>query len=207
MTDTSPNTAPQKPKRNGRKTLIAVGAIGAVLAAGAATTAYSHGGFSKGMRHIGVEAGHYGGMVQKARFFHRRPKTVEDAQKRAERMAKHLAIEIDADGPQTTKLVELARGVAADVFPIRQSIKDVRKEALDLLSADTVDRTRMEAIRAEQFAKFETISKRMTTALADAAEVLNPEQRKDLAKRAEEWRGMGGRHRRGGWRKHRGFED
>ena len=206
MSDKSPNTTPQKPKRT-RNTLIAVGAVGAILAAGAATTAFSHGGMYKGMRHIGVEAQHFGGNVHKARFFHRRPKTVEDAQKRAERMAKHLAIEIDADGPQTTKLVELARGVASDVFPMRQSIKEVRKEALELLSAETVDRTRLEAIRTEQFGKIETISKRITTALADAAEVLNPEQRKDLAKRAEEWRGMGRHHRRGGWRKHRRWED
>jgi Spy/CpxP family protein refolding chaperone len=138
-------------------------------------------------------------MVHKARFFDRRPKTIEDAQKRAERMAKHFSIEVDATSEQTDKLVELARGAAGDVFPIRRSTKEVRKEGIEILSAETVDRARLEEIRTEQFAKFETISKRLTTALADAAEVLNPEQRKALAERVKEWRGWrGGR----GWRGH-----
>ena len=198
MTKTE-NSAPKKPKRGSRNALILAGAVGAVLAAGVATHAFSHGGMGKGMRHFAVEAGHYGNMVHKARFFDRRPKTVEDAQKRAERMAKHFSIEVDATSEQTDKLVELARGAAGDVFPIRRSTKEVRKEGIEILSAETVDRARLEEIRTEQFAKFETISKRLTTALADAAEVLNPEQRKALAERAKEWRGWrGGR----GWRGH-----
>lgn len=204
MSETTPNPAPSAAKRRPSRTLIAVGAIGAVLAAGAATSAYSHGGFYKGMRHAGVEAE---GMMHKARFFHRQPTTVEEAQKRAERMAKHLAIEIDANGEQMDKLVEIAKGVAADVFPIRESIKSVREEGLGVLTGDTVDRAKLEAMRTEQFAKFETISKRLTTALADAAEVLNPEQRKQLAERVKDWRGPEGRGHRGGWGKHRPWRD
>lgn len=201
MTDMNASPARKAPRRRLSRTLVAVGAVGAVLAAGAATTAYSHGGFYKGMRHIGVEAE---GMMHNARFFHRKPKTVEEAQKRAEKMAKHLAIEIDANGEQMDKLVDIARGVAADVFPIRQSIKQVRKEGLEVLSGETVDRAKLEAMRSEQFTKFEEISKRLTTAVADAAEVLNPEQRKMLAERVEEWRGhRGGRHHRGGRKHHR----
>ena len=199
MTNPAPNTAPKPPKRRMSRTLIAVGAVGAVLAAGAATTAYSHGGFYKGMRHVGVEAE---SMVHKARFFHRKPTTVEEAQKRAEKMAKHLSIEIDANGEQMDKLVEIAKDVAADVFPIRESIKEVREEGLEILSGETVNRARLEEMRTEQFAKFETISKRLTTAMADAAEVLEPEQRKQLAERVKEWRGH-----RGGWRKHRRWHD
>lgn len=206
MTET-PNSAPQKPKRGMRNTLIAVGVVGTVVAAGAATHAFSEGGMGKGMRHFAVEASHYGQMVHKARFFHRRPKTIEDAQKRAERMAKHFAIEVDANSEQTEKLVELARGVAGDVFPIRKSIKEVRKEGIEILSANTVDRARLEELRTEQFAKFDEISKRLTTALADAAEVLEPDQRQELAQRAKEWRGWRGRgpHRGPHW--HRPWSD
>ncbi len=204
MSEATPNTTPSAPKRRMSRTLVAVGAIGAVLAAGAATTAYSQGGFYKGMRHAGVEAE---GMIHKARFFHRKPKTVEEAQKRAEKMAKHLAIEIDANGEQMDKLVVIAKGVAADVFPIRQSIKEVRDEGIEVLTGETVDRTRLEAMRTEQFTKFEAISKRLTTAMADAAEVLNPEQRTMLAERVKEWRGHRGRGHRGGGRKHRRWHD
>ncbi len=200
MTET-PNSAPQKPKRGMRNTLIVVGAIGTIAAAGVATHAFSQGGMGKNMRHFAVEAGHYGQMMHKARFFHRRPKTIEDAQKRAERMAKHFAIEVDANSEQTEKLVELARGVAGDVFPIRKSIKEVRKEGIEILTAENVDRARLEELRTEQFDKFDEMSKRLTTALADAAEVLEPKQRQELAERAKEWRGWGGRR---GWGGHRG---
>ena len=195
MTETQ--HAPKSPKR--RAAYVAAGVVGSLLAAGAVTAAVSQVGFDKGMRHMTVEAGHYGNMVQKARFFHKRPKTVEEAQDRAERMVKHFAIEIDANAEQTTKLVELARGVAGDVFPIRQSIKDARKEGLDLLGADTVDAAKIEALRAEQFGKIDAVSKRLTTALADAATVLNADQRKALVERVKEWRGRGGRHRGRGW--------
>lgn len=199
MTETK--NSPKSPKR-GRKVFIAAGVVGSLIAAGAVTAAVSQVGFDKGMRHLSVEAGHYGNMVQKARFFHQRPKTVEEAQDRAERMAKHFAIEIDANGEQTGKLVELARGVASDVFPMRKSIMDARKEGLEILGADTVDRSKIEALRAEQFGKIEAISKRLTTAIADAADVLNADQRKELVKRVKEWRGMRG-HRRGpGWGGH-----
>ena len=206
MTET-PNPAPQKPKRRVRNTLIVVGAIGTIAAAGAATHAFSHGGMAKNMRHFAVEAGHYGQMMHKARFFHRRPKTVEDAQKRAERMAKHFAIEVDANAEQTDKLVELARGVAVDVFPIRKSIKEVRKEGIEILTAETVDRSRLEELRTEQFTKFVEISKRLTTAMADAAEVLDAKQRQHLAERVKEWRGWRGRGQHRGSPRHRPWFD
>ncbi len=145
--------------------------------------------------------------MHKARFFHRRPKTVEDAQKRAERMAKHFAIEVDANTVQTEKLVELARGVASDVFPIRKSIKEVRKEGIEILTAEAVDRARLEELRIKQFAKFDEISKRLTTALADAAEVLDAKQRQELAERAKEWRGWRGRGPHRGPPRHRPWFD
>ena len=145
MTETQKSTQPVK---RGRKLFIAAGVVGSLIAAGAVTAAVSQVGFDKSMRHMSVEADHYGHMVQKARFFHRRPKTVEEAQKRAERMAKHFAIEIEANGEQTGKLVELANAVATDVFPMRQAMKDARKQAVDLLSADTIDRAKIEALRA-----------------------------------------------------------
>lgn len=205
MTKTTPNSVPQAPQRRVSRVLVAVVAVGAVLAAGAATTAYSQGGFYKGMRHAGVEAE---SMVHKARFRHGKPKTVEEAQKRAERMAKHFAIEIDANGEQMDKLVDIAKGVAADVFPLRESMMSVRQEAVDLLSGETVDREKLETMRGEQFAKIEEASKRVTVALADAAEVLDAEQRKKLAERIKEWRGHDGRGWRGrgeGRGKHRGW--
>jgi Spy/CpxP family protein refolding chaperone len=49
------------------------------------------------------------------------------------------------------------------------------------LTAPTIDRTAIERLRAEQIALADTASKRIAQALADATEVLNPEQRRKIA--------------------------
>jgi len=54
-----------------------------------------------------------------------------------------------------------------------------------LLAAPTIDRAAIEKLRAEQITLADASSKRMTQALADAGEVLNPEQRKKLAERMQ----------------------
>ena len=56
-----------------------------------------------------------------------------------------------------------------------------RSQAITLLTASTIDRTAIERLRAEQLGLAETASKRIALALADTAEVLNPEQRKKIA--------------------------
>ena len=76
-----------------------------------------------------------------------------------------------------------------------------RKRAVELLAEPTVDRAAIEALRAEQVARADAASKRLARALGDAAEVLTPEQRKQLAERIEEMRERRGRGR-GWW--HRG---
>ena len=57
------------------------------------------------------------------------------------------------------------------------------------MTAPTVDRTAIERLRAEQIGLAETASKRIAQALADAAEVLSPEQRRKVA----DWMAHGGR--------------
>lgn len=102
---------------------------------------------------------------------------------RIERMAKHFAVEIDATPEQSAKLAEIARGAAQDLRPIRETLRDARKRGMTLLTAPNVDRAAIEQLRSEQIRAADAASKRLTQALADAADVLTPEQRKMAAER------------------------
>jgi len=68
-------------------------------------------------------------------------------------------------------------------LPLRGQMRAARREALALLSAETIDRAAIEHLRAEQLQLAEAGSKRLVVALADAAEVLTQEQRVALAER------------------------
>jgi protein CpxP len=106
-----------------------------------------------------------------------------------DRMLKHLYVEIDATDAQKQKLEPIVKQAAKDLLPLRDKARDARKRALELLTADTVDRGAIEALRAEHLQMAEQASKRLTQAFADIAEVLTPAQRKDLAARFERHRG------------------
>ena len=54
---------------------------------------------------------------------------------------------------------------------------------MEILTAAQVDRAALEAHRARQMQLLTTVSERLTTAVADAAEVLTPEQRVKAADR------------------------
>jgi periplasmic protein CpxP/Spy len=109
-----------------------------------------------------------------------------------ERMVKHLAVEIDATPEQQQKLAGIAKEAARDLAPLRGQALETRRQAIELLSAPNIDRGAIEALRAAKIQQADAASQRIARALADAAEVLTPEQRKTLAQRAARWHG---RHR------------
>lgn len=189
---TNPETTPANPgpgrphgcRSRGRGLVVAILALSAVGAGFFAGKAMSHG---FGRHHFGHGTGF-------TKVF--APANLEDATDRAARMARHLAVEVDATKEQEAKLIALSKGVAGDVFPIRQKIVEARKKGVELMKAPTIDRAAIEQLRAEQLTNIDAISKRLSTALADAGEVLTPEQRGKLAERIESWR-----ERRGWWRR------
>jgi len=109
-----------------------------------------------------------------------------------ERMVKHLAVEIDATPEQQQKLAAIAKDAARDLAPLRGQAMETRRQAIELLSAPNIDRGAIEVLRAGKIQQADAASQRIARALADAAEVLTPEQRKTLAQRAARWHG---RHR------------
>jgi periplasmic protein CpxP/Spy len=98
---------------------------------------------------------------------------------------------IDATDEQEDKIEAIMDKVHDDVRPIMRSFRDTREDLAELLGAATIDREALEKLRAERVAAIDQASRTVATALADAAEVLTPEQRKELLEHFEDrgWRG------------------
>jgi Spy/CpxP family protein refolding chaperone len=108
------------------------------------------------------------------------PAMIED---RADKGIRHLSIEIDATPDQQEKLRTIVRGLVKDMLPLRETHQDMALRARSLLTQPTVDKAEIEKFRAEQIARMDSASKRVTQAITDAADVLSPEQRRKLADR------------------------
>jgi protein CpxP len=193
--DTSPNApatsapGPQATPRRGRRYFtIAAIVIAAGLTGAVATQAFEH-GFGRGGWHghgmMGGFGGRFGGPIDPER-----------AARRADRMVRHLAIEIDATTEQQEKLRGIVKSAVSDLLPMREKARAARERARTLLTQPSIDRAAIEAFRAEQIALADQASKRLSQALAEAAEVLTPEQRQQISEHMERRRG----HWRG-WRR------
>jgi len=164
--------------------------LGLVALAGGIVGAFAGKAFSHGPHMFG-HFGHGPGFWRTAGG----PFDPAKAAERAERMAKHLAVEIDATKEQQEKLAEIAKAFIREVGPQRDVMIEARKQAVDLLTKPDLDRGAIEKLRADQIANAELVSRQLTQALVKAAEVMTPEQRKKIAERIEEWR-----EHRGWWR-------
>lgn len=102
-----------------------------------------------------------------------------------ERMVERLTYATDASSEQKQKMNAIAQRAAEDVLALRDKHLAGRKQMRDILAAPSIDRAKLESLRAEQMKLADDASKRVTAAVADIAEVLTPMQRADLAKRME----------------------
>lgn len=102
---------------------------------------------------------------------------------RMERMVAFAARRLDATPEQEARLAAIATAAAKDLQPFRAKMRDARARARQILTAPTIDRGALEALRAEQLANADAASRRLAQAMADAADVLTPAQRARLARR------------------------
>src|SRR5215470_10415654 len=184
------DTPPQPPvqtSRSGRRGMFVMALLAVALLAGL-TGNLLPSAFGQGLawQHFGMRGGGpFGGPLS--------PAQIDD---RIERMTKHVAIELDATADQQAKIATIAKAAVADLRAMREKAQAARTQGVTLLTAPSIDRSAIERLRTEQMGLAETASKRVAQALADAAEVLNPEQRRKVA----DWMANGGPF----WRWHRG---
>lgn len=147
----------------GRKKWVMGGVVALIIA-----------GFAIGCMH---HHGHHGG------HRHHDDMSVLQIEESADRFAERLAKRVNADEGQTEKLKQIAQTASQDIVPVRVQMKESREQLVKLLQAPTVDRAALEQLRSAQLQQMDEVSKRMTQSLADASDVLTPEQRAKLAER------------------------
>ena len=156
-------TPPRHCRRHGRGALLIVAlALVAGLGGGLLSRAFGHG--------FGWHHGGWGGPMSQAQ--------VED---RIDRMTRHMAIELDATPDQQAKIASIAKAAVGDLWPMREKAHAARTKAVTLLTGSNVDRDAVERLRVEQIGLADAASKRIAQALADASEVLTPDQRRKIA--------------------------
>jgi Spy/CpxP family protein refolding chaperone len=99
---------------------------------------------------------------------------------------------------QLERIGGIAEDATADLCAIREHAEQQHEAIAAALTGATIDRAAIEAARSAGLERLSSASERALRALADAAEVLTPEQRRALAAAHEE------RHD-GGWHRHRWF--
>jgi len=100
-----------------------------------------------------------------------------------------------ASAEQKTQLRQIMEAARADLQPVREAGRALRRQLMALFAQPTVDARAVESLRQQLQANHDQASKRMTQAMLDASRVLTPEQRGQMAARMEQRRGMMQRHR------------
>jgi Spy/CpxP family protein refolding chaperone len=169
----SPSATPVERPRRLRRALV----IGVIAIVAAMTGAFASNAFSQG----------FGPPWHARSFFGQAfdPAAIED---RADRMVRHLSIEVDATSEQQDRLRGIVRSAVRDLVPLREKAMTARQRGRELLTQSTIDRGAIEALRSEQMALADQASRRVSQAIADAATVLNADQRRKIADRIDRLR-------------------
>jgi Spy/CpxP family protein refolding chaperone len=112
-------------------------------------------------------------------------------ERRMEAMIAFRLADTDATAEQKSRITAIMKAAANDLSSLRGQGRELRRKSMQLLAAPTIDRAQLETLRVQQMQLHETVSRRMLTAMADAAEVLTPEQRAKLAEKRLHRRGPG----------------
>jgi Spy/CpxP family protein refolding chaperone len=168
-TNSSPPTGARRARRGWIIAGVAVGAVAMLCGAGALV--YARDG---GWHHHG-----HGTMTGAAFADH------------IEHGVKYVLSEVDATAEQKAQVTAILQTAATDVHALADQHFAAREQLHQILSAETIDRQRLETVRVGELHLADEASKRILQGIADAAEVLTPQQRAALAEHMEEhghWR-------------------
>jgi protein CpxP len=101
----------------------------------------------------------------------------------------HVTQMLDAVGAsddQKTKIGAILHAGFEPMAKVHEDMGNTHKALHQILAAPTVDRAALEHLRAAEVAKIDSASRAATGAMADAVEVLRPDQRAKLAALAAE---------------------
>jgi Spy/CpxP family protein refolding chaperone len=159
--------SPRGSPRRSRRGWIIAGSIVGVLAllAGTKAAVYAHGdGWHHGL----------GGRMSAEAF-----------SDHIEHHVKSVLSDVDATAEQQAQVTSILQSAARDLHALKDQHASAHKELHEILAAETIDRARLETVRADQLRLADEASKRIVDCIADAAEVLTPEQRAALVARME----------------------
>ncbi|HLW93150.1 MAG TPA: Spy/CpxP family protein refolding chaperone [Roseiarcus sp.] len=102
-----------------------------------------------------------------------------------QRVVSHALDSIGASAEQEAKVHDIIAARFADIAPDPKEHEAIRKQAIDLLSAPTIDRAAVEKLRADVVARFDAKSKAVVAGILDVADQLTPAQRAALSAEIE----------------------
>ena len=151
---------------NPKRRRLAVAAIAAsLLAIVGGTLAYAH----SGGEHHGLMSG-------------------RGAEDHLEHMQAMLT-KIGASDAQKSQIEGLLKPAFEEMKAAHEAHSAAFEQFHEAITAPSIDRAKIESLRAEQLKSLDEASKRMVTAITDAAEVLSPDQRAALAEQIRKHHG------------------
>lgn len=157
------DSTPQSSPARKRGWMVAAALTVALAATGLAGASMAADGPGMGFGGHGRHHGQHGEM------------NAASAAKHIDKMVEHILS--DGTPQQKARLTEIAKSAFADLQGTRAEFRAAHEKAHALLMQTAIDRVALEQLRVEQIARMDKVSKRLLTAVEDAAEVLTPAQR------------------------------
>ena len=103
---------------------------------------------------------------------------------------------VKATPEQRAQIQKIMDGARTDMQAQREAGKGLRGQLMQTMAQTNIDANAVEQVRQKMLAQHDQASKRRLQAMVDAAKVLTPEQRKQLAERMSQRGDMMERHHR-----------